>query len=361
MYNLLLSLILIFAGMVLEARIADAGESGVIFLYHHVDASTPASTSVSPAEFRAQLDLLEHQGFSVLPLMDLLDALSKGRPVPDRSVAITFDDAYTSILGAALPELEKRGWPFTIFVNSEASDEGYGGYLSWDELRRLGARGATIGNHSRTHAHLVRELDGESAAEWRARVKAEIEDAGRRLHAEVGDYLIPVFAYPYGEYTAEIEAIVSGEGLYGLGQQSGAIGPGSDFLALPRYPIATGLDLEADFALRARSRPLPLELIGTEAHIVPDGTDRPAVQFGLDAGKDIRVGELACYASGQGRMDIEWQGAEMREFIVRPRQALRPGRSKYNCTAPSRSLDGVYYWYGYLWMRKLANGRWYDE
>jgi peptidoglycan/xylan/chitin deacetylase (PgdA/CDA1 family) len=345
-----------------EAR---AAGNAVIFMYHHVDDDTPASTSVAPEVFAEQMRYLEREGFEVLPLIDLLDALAAGRELPDRSVAITFDDGYRSVLTEALPVLESRGWPFTVFVNTEAIDEDYGGYLSWQELRTLGERGASIGNHSVTHAHLVRRLPGETASDWRRRIAAEIDAAGGRLEDQLAEYLIPAFAYPYGEYTVEIKAIVEAAGLYGLGQHSGAVGPGSDFLALPRYPVATGLSI-SDFALRARTLALPVRVAGNEVHVVGEGAvadevDRPILELVLDPDDDVRVAELACYVSGQGQAVFEWRDEAMRELSVRPERALGPGRTKVNCTAPSRTRPGVYYWYGYLWMRRLADGRWYEE
>jgi peptidoglycan/xylan/chitin deacetylase (PgdA/CDA1 family) len=340
---------------------SQAARDGVILLYHHVADDTPASTSVTIDAFRAQLDYLERGGFNVMPVLELVRALENGDEVPDRSVAITFDDAYRSILSNALPELAARGWPFTVFVSTEGIDDGYAAYLSWDELRYLGERGATIGNHSVTHTHLVRQAEGESSAVWRRRVRGEIEAAEARLAAEVDDYRVPVFAYPYGEYTAAIKAIVADLGLYGLGQHSGAVGPTSDFFALPRYPIATDLGLtESEFALRVRSRALPVRLVGDEQHIVGDD-EAPALRLALEGAGDVRLVELACYASGLGRMSLEWADAAMTAFVARPAGALGSGRSKYNCTAPSASTAGVYYWYGYLWMKRQQDGRWYDE
>jgi peptidoglycan/xylan/chitin deacetylase (PgdA/CDA1 family) len=347
--------------LVLAACDVPAAQDGVIFMYHHVDSETPRSTSISPAEFATQLAYLEREEFKVLPLLELIEGLQSGDPLPERSVAITFDDGYASVLTAALPELRSRGWPFTVFVNTQAIDEGYSGYLSWDDLRQLGANGATIGNHSVSHAHLVRRLDAESRAEWSRRVAREIGGADERLREEVGDYLVPVFAYPYGEYTPELESIVQARGLFGLGQQSGAVGNTSDFLALPRYPIASSLELSAeDFALRAHSRALPVRVVGQETHIVARDP-RPPVELEIVGADDLRLGELACYASGQGRMQVDWDGAAMRQFKAVPSEPLGPGRSKYNCTVPSRSVDGVYYWYAYLWMKQREDGSWYDE
>jgi peptidoglycan/xylan/chitin deacetylase (PgdA/CDA1 family) len=340
-----------------EAR---GAASAVVLMYHHVDGDTPPSTSISPAVFGEQLEFLEREGFNVIALIDLLDALDAGRPVPERSVAITFDDAYRSVLTEALPLLEARGWPFTVFVSTEAIDAGYGGFLSWDELRRLGDHGATFGNHSVSHTHLVRRETDETEGAWLRRITAEITAAAARLEDEVGAGLIPAFAYPYGEYTVEVKAIVEAQGLYGLGQQSGPIGSGSDFYALPRFPVATGLEM-ADFALRVRTLPLPVRLVGSERHIVDSADDRPVLTLAVDSNTDVRLDQLACYASGQSAMAVEWQNGEMRQFTARPARAFGPGRSKVNCTAPSRANSGTYYWYGHLWMRPRSDGRWYDE
>lgn len=340
-----------------EAR---AEGHGVVFMYHHVDEGTPPSTSISPDVFAEHLDYLEREAFRIMPLQDMLDALANGGSIPDKSVAITFDDAYSSVLTEALPLLESRGWPFTVFVNTEAIDDGYRGYLTWEQIREIGRRGGTVGNHSVTHAHLIRRVGNESAAEWRQRISNEIETAGARLQREVGAFTIPVFAYPYGEYTNELREILAAQDLYGVGQHSGAIGADSDFLALPRYPVATGLTME-EFTLRARSKALPLRYAGSERHIVDEADGRPRLRLAIDDADDIRLDALACYATGQGSMPLEWHGSAMNEFTVRPERAFGPGRSKINCTAPSAGEVGVYYWWGHLWMRRQPDGDWYDE
>ena len=349
------------AALGLSALRAAAADSAVVLIYHHVDDDTPAATSVRPAEFAAQLEFIEEGGYRVLPLFELIEALSGGEPVPENSVAITFDDAYVSVLTEAMPLLSERGWPFTVFVGTEAVDAGYRNYLNWEQLRTLGAAGATIGNHSVSHAHLVRRDAGETEAAWVRRVAAEIETARERLAAEVGDYLIPVFAWPYGEYMVELKPLLAELGYFGLGQQSGAMGRDSDFAALPRYPVATGMNLDDEFALRLRSLPLPVSLTRTEAHVVMPDDPRPALEFAVADSGDIRLAELACYAPAQGRMPLELIDADRRVYRARPVEPLGVGRSKYNCTAPSRMRTGAYYWYSYLWMRRHDDGRWYEE
>ena len=348
----------IFITGIAHAFAAIAADSAVIFMYHHVAHDTPASTTVSPARFAEHLQWLESNGFDVLPLISVLNRLSAGEPLPDNTVVITFDDGYRSVLSEAAPLLQQRNWPFTIFVSTDYVDSGYDGYLSWDELRRLVDMGASIGNHTKSHAHLVRRLAAETDAQWTARVTGEITGADRRITEELDDASIPVLAWPYGEYDAATQQIAANLGFFGVGQHSGAVGAASDRLALPRFPIATGFDSLDDFALRARTRPLLMTLAGTERHVSDGG--RPALEAFLHDER-VQRDELACYAGGQGRMQLEWLDVTAGRFIARPRQALRPGRTKYNCTAPSATTTGVYHWFGYVWMTRRPNGDWYEE
>lgn len=341
----------------LAAQGRGAGNA-VILMYHHVDATTPASTSVTPAVFRRHVEYLAAEGFSVEPLADLFEELAAGRPLPERTVALTFDDGYESVLSVAAPLLREHGWPFTVFVSTDAVDAGYGGYLGWAELRELEGYGATIANHTRSHAHLVQRGPNERRAEWERRVRDEIESAQRRIADEMGS-APPLLAYPYGELDADVERIVADLGYYAVGQQSGAVAAYSNLRAAPRFPMATGYDGMQEFRLRVRARALPLVEPRVPAAVLgPETGDRPAFRFELGPGP-YRAAELACYASGQGMMTL--MPLDDRRFEARPRRPIGPGRTKYNCTAPSSVEDGVYYWASFLWMKRNADGSWYTD
>ncbi|MFJ9447508.1 polysaccharide deacetylase family protein [Kitasatospora sp. NPDC101235] len=68
--------------------------------------------------FGAQLDRLQRLATPV-SLDAVLQAVTERRPLPPRSVLVTFDDADRSVLTHALPALDARGIPATAFVISE--------------------------------------------------------------------------------------------------------------------------------------------------------------------------------------------------------------------------------------------------
>ncbi len=103
-------------------------------MYHRITelSSDPWSISVSPENFAAHLEVLKKHGL-VMPLEDLCSA-HRQRQLPDRAVAITFDDGYADNLFAAKPLLEKAALPATVFVASSCVDRQR--EFWWDELEK---------------------------------------------------------------------------------------------------------------------------------------------------------------------------------------------------------------------------------
>lgn len=351
-------LLLCLAAMLMSCQRAVAAESAnaVILLYHHVSDRTPRPTSISPDTFEHHLDYLAGQGYTVLPLEEIVRALTDGTSLAPNAVGITFDDGYESIYTEALPRLERRGWPFTVFVSTLAIDHAYANFMTWDELRDLESRGGTIANHSVKHTHLIRREDAEEALDWRRRVSDDILTAQARLDAEL-ERPSRLFAYPYGEFDAPLEAVIADLDLVAFGQQSGPIGSGSNVRQLARFPLATGYDSILALAEKLRTRPLPVELIAPESRVLPAGSAAPSLQFRLADGP-YRRDALRCYVAGQDPASITWDGDVA---TVRAQRQLKPGRGKYNCTAPSASDSGVFYWYSHLWIQPLDDGSWYAE
>ena len=335
-----------------------AADHAVALLYHHVDTQTPASTSVTPQTFDAHLDYLADNGFAVRPLGEVLDSLRRGEALPPNTVSITFDDAYASVFEEAYPRLRKRGWSATLFVNSEAIDRGFRNFMSWEQVRQLATDGFEIGNHSHTHAHLVRRLDGENEAGWRRRVEADIDLAQRRISAETGREPA-LFAYPYGEYSPALEKIVAEFGFTAIAQHSGAIGANSDFLAVPRFPMSTGYADLKRFATVVNARPLPI----VDARVTgEDAVNGQLESLRLEiAPGAYRSAQLACYSASGERLALDVDGEQPLRLRIALQQDQPPGRNKVNCTAPASDEPGAFFWYSYLWLVKNADGSWYRE
>lgn len=337
--------------------LAGAAQSAVVLEYHHVSEDTPPSTSVTPATFERHMEHLADNGFHVWPLPKLVETLRNGEEVPERTVALTFDDAYRSVHEEVFPRLQERGWPFTVFAATNPIDKGIGVYMSWDDLRELEAAGITIANHSVRHEHMVRRRSGESEDEWRKRLRREITDAQARLEEEL-EAPVRLFAYPFGEYSPPVQRLVGELGFVGFGQQSGAIDADSDFTALPRFPIATGFDSIDSFALKVRSRPLPVRRTEPESGVLGPNDARPALRLHLQAGP-YRPDAIRCYVHGDV-VSVELEETDPPRLLVRPSAPIGAGRTKVNCTAPATDSD-AWFWHSFVWMKPLPDGSWYRE
>ncbi|MGD8357345.1 MAG: polysaccharide deacetylase family protein [Lysobacterales bacterium] len=339
---------------------ATALHAAVVLQYHHVSDSTPAATSVSPERFAMHLDLIAREGFEVVPLQQFVDDLQAGRLLPDHTVAITFDDGYSSVYSQAFPLLRQRGWPFTVFVNTEPHDRGRRGFLSWDQLREMSQAGATIANHTVRHLYLVRRGPGQDEQAWQSQVAAEIVGAQRRILREIGT-APKLLAWPYGEYDRSVLDVAESLGFTGFGQQSGPLAEYSDLRALPRFPFGGPYGDRQDFQEKLRSLPMPLsrgepgvrwetaEGEPLDDIVLPGPSARPKLVLRFKPG--FPVDRVKCFASGQGQLPVSVQGSTLTTQARRP---LEAGRSRYNCTAPSAE-PGRFYWLSQPWIVFRAN------
>ncbi|HSH70680.1 MAG TPA: polysaccharide deacetylase family protein, partial [Deferrisomatales bacterium] len=176
-----------------------ADPHAVVFMYHRFGEDRYPSTSVRLEQFESHLQHLAEANYQVWPLERVVSHLATGKPIPEHTVALSVDDAYLSVYTEAFPRLRERSWPFTVFVATGPVDQGLQGQMSWGQMREMQAAGATFANHGVSHAYLIRRHRGEGEAQWRVRMRDEIETAQRRLVEELGA-APPLFAYPYGEY-----------------------------------------------------------------------------------------------------------------------------------------------------------------
>lgn len=315
----------------------------VVLQYHHVSPSTPASTSTTPSLFRAQMEMIEELGLEVVSLEEGTRAALAGELSDRQQVAITFDDAYESVWSTAAPILEEFGYPFTVFVNTDAV--GDRGVMTWDQLREWAdAPHVLIANHSHNHGHLPQK-PGESDEAWRDRIQVSLDKAQDLLQQKLGTSP-PLFAYPYGEFDDKLERAVAKRDWYGYGQQSGPIGATSSPTRLPRFPMATAYGQLDSLETKLRSRALPVS-----ADQLPGGVlkDNPPL-LELELPDELAPARLTCFASGQGRIDVDQVGGQRVEIQADNRFTSR--RLRYNCTYPIGG--GRFYWLSHQWVNLEA-------
>lgn len=109
--------------------------SSIILAYHRIfDPKTdPQLLCVSPHNFEEQLKIIA-QNYYPISLQSLQRAI-KTNTIPNKSVAITFDDGYVDNLLYAKPLLEKYKIPATVFISTHAINQKK--ELWWDELERI--------------------------------------------------------------------------------------------------------------------------------------------------------------------------------------------------------------------------------
>ncbi len=318
--------------------------AAVILQYHHVSETLPAVTSVSANTFTKHLSYLKEHNFNVIALNELISAIQQGKTLPEKTVAITFDDGYNNNYEQAAPILEKFGYPYTIFVNPTLIDEGKGYVMGWDKLKELASKGALIANHTAQHDYLHIKLKDESDAQWQARIKQDILRSQQRIKEEIGhDY--KYLAYPYGEFNNKLQALVEELGFIGIGQHSGAVNKNANFTRLPRFP-ASGFYSKLDTLItKLNSRAFSIKTLDYQDSVTSQNPPTLSIEFEMG---DFHKSQFACYVSSVGQAKLTWV-SDTTVKIDSPK-ALNKGRSRFNCTAPSIEHPGSYYWFSQPWV-----------
>jgi len=110
-----------------------------VLTYHAVDEPEtadlyPGVLSATPSGFARQMEHLARR-YCVVSLDRAMEAIQGGRPLPPRSVLVTFDDAYDNFAEHAWPVLKSLELPVTLFVPTAFPDSPEGSFW-WDRLYR---------------------------------------------------------------------------------------------------------------------------------------------------------------------------------------------------------------------------------
>jgi peptidoglycan/xylan/chitin deacetylase (PgdA/CDA1 family) len=188
---------------------ADGFQTVPVLVYHNFSKKRSGKTSVSEADFEAQMKYLKENGFHVISLDQLLDFIDYKEQIPEKSVAITFDDAWGSIYDIALPILKKYSFPATFFIYTDFI--GGGKAMSWNQIQTLSENGFDIQCQTKTHRNLTALKKNESFEEYFKALEMEIDYPNTLIEKKLKKKC-KYFAYPYGKTNDLIIAILKKQG-----------------------------------------------------------------------------------------------------------------------------------------------------
>jgi len=313
---------------------AHADDSAVILAYHEFENDRVPSINLRAAQLEAHVAEIGRGGYRALPLADVVAAFRRREALPERTLALTVDSAFESAYAVAWPIFRRAGVPFTLFLQTDALDEGRRGYMTWEQVRELASAGVGIGSLG---AAYLRYPDAPSA------VRAEdLARSARRIEEELG-FRPRLFAYPYGDFgSADRTAVREAGFLAAFGQHSGVAGTGQDAFALPRFLMSEAMGSLERFRLAANALPLPVFDLVPDETVLKPADNPPAVGFTV-AEQAGPLDRLACFASNEPEA-LVLQRLGARRVELRLSQAFEPPRGRLNCTLPLP--DGRWRWLG---------------
>jgi len=174
----------------LLGRLAGTRPNGsCVVLYYH---------SVPPAQrskFARQLDVVVRHA----KIVDVNGTITLAPSV--HHVGVTFDDAFENFVQCALPELEKRHIPATVFAISGEFGKNFGPsgnpekIMSVDQMRRLPQNLIAIGSHTVTHPLLPTVSDQRSYE--------EVSQSRQQLESILCRQ-IRLFSFPFGGFNQKL-------------------------------------------------------------------------------------------------------------------------------------------------------------
>lgn len=165
-----------------------------VLMYHYIedynDKDEYKELKISKEKFNNQLKYLKDNGYSTLTLNEIYDFIVNHKCIPEKSVALTFDDGYNDNYTNAFPIIKEYGYNATVFVVTNWIDKEGLPYISSEHLKEMDAAGMDIESHTLNHDHL-RTLSYDKQLETLKGSKVYLESLLNKKVNFIG--------YPFGE------------------------------------------------------------------------------------------------------------------------------------------------------------------
>lgn len=217
-----------------------------ILTYHNFDPSIPGSITMSTAKFEAQLKWLKDNGYTVIPLQDVVDHLQgKKDSLPDKSVVISVDDGKESVYKYMYPIVKKYNVPVTLFIYPSAiSNASYA--MTWDQLRELQKTGLfDVQSHTYWHPNFKHEKATQSPEEYEKFVQNQLVKSKKVLEEKMGKP-VTLLAWPYGIYDDYLDDQAAKAGyVMAFSIDDRPVSKSEKTMAQPRYMVVEGQSMKS--------------------------------------------------------------------------------------------------------------------
>lgn len=232
---------------------ADDLPAGLPVLVYHQIRTGPndppeGMTVVARDRFAEEMRRLHDEGYRALDMAEVVRFL-QGEKFPAKSVAIQFDDGWSSAL-RALPILKQYGFKATFWVI--AGSVGSGSlYMDWKTVRRLDRQQPfKVYSHTMTHPYeqgnsLVDWTEGRAPGKSAADAQRELTESKRVLEAKLG-HPVPYLDWPAGIYSPALIDMAKKSGYTAaVTTDDGMNHPGGDPLMIHRTIVNGACDERA--------------------------------------------------------------------------------------------------------------------
>ena len=160
-----------------------------VLYYHSVNNEVQNEVTITPETLKKELKYIKDKGYTTLSINEVNEYLLNNKPIPEKSILITFDDGYMDNYYYAFPILKELNMKATIFCITSELDGSY--YLSEDAIKEMSQNNIDIESHTVNHKHLDK-LNYKEQLEEVIKSKSKLENiTGKKVDA---------IAFPFGDY-----------------------------------------------------------------------------------------------------------------------------------------------------------------
>lgn len=215
---------LFFAAVYSLKKLVTPQKEVYVLMYHSVE-DTDWKYGVRPKDFQKQIGYLK-DNYHVVPLERVVNFIKSRDDLPNKSVALTFDDGYLDTYQTVFPLLKQYQLPATVFLTTNLAPQPKLGNLprlNWEQIKEMFASGLV---KFEVHGHNHQELSAEEVLQCREAIANHLQ------------YQSQLIAYPAGRHNPAIVNFLKNNGfLAAFGISEGLVKQGDDLFNIKRIQI----------------------------------------------------------------------------------------------------------------------------